>query len=84
MNDCEKELLAQVELALLANGGFVWDSNNCECDPETNASPCRYCAIQAALSSVRAYLTSADTETEALDRYANDHAGDPATNPANN
>lgn len=39
-----------VELALCANGdGLEFRQGYCECDPESNAAPCRYCAIDSAL-----------------------------------
>jgi len=49
-------LLEKVELAILANGGAEWDPHGCECEPEVNMAPCRYCAMWDALRSVKQYL----------------------------
>ncbi len=41
----------RIDIGLLANGGRDYDIRNCECDPESNQAPCRYCAIYSALQS---------------------------------
>ena len=49
-------LLARVELAIAANGGPDYDEKACDCEPEVNAGPCRYCAIRDALNEMHRWL----------------------------
>jgi hypothetical protein len=47
-------LIANIEVAELANGGAEFQKNRCECDSEILM--CRYCALWSALRRVKAYL----------------------------
>lgn len=61
MNIDPEHLLACVELAILANGGFAHHKEWCECDPSVGACPCRYCAIHGALDKTFLLLTTKET-----------------------
>ena len=80
-----ERLLDAIDLAFLANGGREWSKLNCECEPEVNAAPCRYCAIHKALTQAKSYAASRyenlPVPREALDDYAHTHSGDPDTFP---
>jgi hypothetical protein len=58
----------KIELGLLANGGSVWNHQNCECDPDTGSVPCRYCAIHNALIYARTLAAQGKEMVALLDR----------------
>lgn len=52
LREIEKNVASRSDamaLAHLANDGKTWQGKYCECDPESNAAPCRYCAIHRGL-----------------------------------
>lgn len=51
-----RRLVSRVELAILANGGGDYDEKACQCEPDVNQAPCRYCAIRDALNETLRYL----------------------------
>ena len=44
-----KEVIANIELGIDANGGVAHNHRLCDCDPEVGPLPCQYCAITTAL-----------------------------------
>lgn len=60
--DCPRERKDKITLGLLANGGDVWTNKDCECDPETGHSPCRYCAIHNALIYARSRIAELEAQ----------------------
>jgi hypothetical protein len=50
------DALSRIQLGFLANGGEEWNKANCDCEPETNNAPCRYCAIHDALRAATRLL----------------------------
>ena len=51
-----ERVVSRVELAILANGGGDYDEKGCQCEPDVNQAPCRYCAIRDALNETLRYL----------------------------
>lgn len=50
-------VLEAIDLAQRAIDGAEWDVQFCECDLDTGAAPCRYCAIQGALRLAKKCLS---------------------------
>ena len=61
-----KKLTQVLDLAILANGGEEFLPTVCECEPETNNAPCRYCAIYDGLKLAKQSLTALEQENAKL------------------
>lgn len=55
------DLIKQIDLAILANGGEDFRDNFCSCDPSVGYTPCEYCAIRNALLAVKCHLISSSS-----------------------
>jgi hypothetical protein len=55
-SDIYEQIRSDLELAILANGGFEFREDWCRCDPEVGYYPCEYCAIFRALTHFQKLL----------------------------
>jgi len=65
----------ELDLAFLAIGGLEFQPTICECDPETNQAPCRYCAIHHALTLAKRTITAQDALLDECEKHLQNQCG---------